>query len=342
MTTTIPLRPLDTEFRTTLEHALAQRDATRDFVARATRDGVTDVVFVGVGGSYSSSIHATFLLQQFGDRTRVANLNAAEFVDATPRRIGPRTLVVASSHGGRTPETVQAARVARERRAPLVSLSSEADTPLARLSELALTYGNDRTITSAKQILLAGLAADMLRMLDGVAGLEALDQGLAALPLALEETLTDSEARLAGIARELHDQLPVWVVGSGSGLGAAYTMSICHLVEMQWIPSAYFAAGDYFHGPFELLTEDAQLLVFAGEDATRPETDRVSAFAQRVNRKPHVVDTASLSLPGVPADARGLVSGIVLGVLGSRLLDHVETARGHDLDVRRYMHVAEY
>jgi fructoselysine-6-P-deglycase FrlB-like protein len=237
---------------------------------------------------------------------------------------------------------VAAADRARERGARLVSVCSEPDTPLGRLGHTTLTYGSDRTITPAKQILLLGLVIDLLHEADGRADLDELEQGLVSLPCALREALEDSEAALAEIARRLDVRRPVWVVAAGPNLGAAYTMSVCYLVEMQWMPSAHFAAGDYFHGPFELLTADAQLLLFAGEDATRPETDRVERFARRFITAPNVIDSTSLRLTGVPAGARGTLAGIALGVLGSRLLDHLEATRGHDQSVRRYMHKVEY
>lgn len=338
---TIAIRPLDGDFEATIERALAQRAATREFITRALADGVREIIFVGVGGSFASSMHATFLLELLATRTKVTNRNAAEFLDAAPARLGQETLVVASSHGGNTPETVAAAELARERGAPVISVSSLADTPLGRIGDLCLSYGNDRTITPAKQTLLAGLVAELLVQGDGAQPV-GFDDALEALPRALHRALVAFEGRLADIAVALTDAQPVWVVGSGSGLGAAYTMSICHLVEMQWMPSAYFAAGDFFHGPFELLTEDAQLLVFAGEDPTRPETDRVMDFAGRVNRRPHCIDTANLELAGVPRATRGLVSGIALGVLGSRLLDHLESVRDHDHDLRRYMGKGQY
>ena len=336
------LRPLDPDFEATLAQALEKRAATRALAREAVAGGVTDVVFVGVGGSYSSSIHAHFFLDRLSTRLRAANLNAAEFLHAPPRRIGPNTLVVASSHGGATPETVAAANLARDLGARLVSVCSEPDTPLGRLGHATLTYGSDRTITPAKQILLLELVIDLLHEADGLTDFDELDRGLTGLAGALREALEDSEASLNGIARRLDDHRPVWVVAAGPNLGAAYTMSVCYLVEMQWMPSAHFAAGDYLHGPFELLTEDAQLLLFAGEDATRAETDRVERFAQRYAREPHVIGSTGLRLTGVPAGARGTLAGIALGVLSGRLLDHLEAARDHDHAVRRYMHQVEY
>ena len=52
---TIAIRPLDGDFEATIDRALAQRAATREFITRALADGVREIIFVGVGGSFGSA-----------------------------------------------------------------------------------------------------------------------------------------------------------------------------------------------------------------------------------------------------------------------------------------------
>ena len=71
-------------------------------------------------------------------------------------------LVVASSHSGGTPETVAAARFARQRGARVVAVSRDDDNPLVSAAHYSLSYASERTVTSSKQILLAQLAHALL------------------------------------------------------------------------------------------------------------------------------------------------------------------------------------
>ncbi|EWY38582.1 hypothetical protein N825_12285 [Skermanella stibiiresistens SB22] len=337
----LPLRPIEPDFVPTLRGVLEKRALAERIAGDAIGQGVTDIVFVGCGGSYSSSIHAATFLEARSTKLTIRNINAAEFQALPPARLGPKMLVVASSHSGGTPETVAAAKFARERGARLVAVSRDDDNPLVGASHYSLSYGSERTVTSAKQMLLAQLSHALLEETG-----ERLDPAtraaLEALPTALLEAQEQADPRLAEIARRLTAERPTYVVSSGPTMGAAFSLSLCYFMEMQWMNASNIDAGDYLHGPFEMLTENASLIVFQGEDATRPLTERVVKFAERHGTHVFVIDSRDLPLTGVPEHLRGDVSAVALGVLGTRLADHREAATGHSLDERRYMHKVEY
>jgi fructoselysine 6-phosphate deglycase len=281
------------------------------------------------------------LLEARSTRLTIRNINAAEFQALPPARLGPKMLVVASSHSGGTPETVAAANFARERGARLVAVSRDDDNPLVHASHYSLSYGSERTVTSAKQILLAQLSHALLEE-TGEPVDPATRAAYEALPTALLEVQEQADPSLAEIARRLSAERPTYVVSSGPSMGSAFSLSLCYFMEMQWMNASNIDAGDYLHGPFEMLTENASLIVFQGEDATRPLTERVIRFAERHGTHVFVIDSRDLPLTGVPEHLRGDVSAIALGVLGTRLADHREAATGHSLDERRYMHKVEY
>ena len=67
-------------------------------------------------------------------------LNAREFTTRAPKSLGPNSLVVLCSHSGDTPETVEAARFAREQGALTIALTHELESPLALASEFVIGY----------------------------------------------------------------------------------------------------------------------------------------------------------------------------------------------------------
>jgi fructoselysine 6-phosphate deglycase len=84
------------------------------------------------------------------------------------------------------------------------------------------------------------------------------------------------------------------------------------------------------------------VLLWLGDDASRPMGERAKTFIETYSRKAHVIDVRDLTLPGVPTEVRGEVASLVLYDLAGRLAQHFEAARGHHLDQRRYMFRVQY
>jgi fructoselysine-6-P-deglycase FrlB-like protein len=84
------------------------------------------------------------------------------------------------------------------------------------------------------------------------------------------------------------------------------------------------------------------VILFLGEEATRPIDERAKAFLEKYTRKAFFIDSQDLSLTGVEAALRGYVSTFALAAVMSRLAQHFEAATGHDLKIRRYMFKVDY
>lgn len=332
-----PLRPVADDFLPTLDHALSQRDAVRSFVDDVVTRGIDDVLFVGCGGSWASSVHATHTLQRLGLGLGARNIRSSEVGADFPAGVGPRTLVIASAHSGETAETVATAAMLKATGAPLVTLAHPAGSSLGAQADLELTYRSDHTITSPKQTLLAHLTWSLLERTGSVGSAAPVWATYDALPGALRTALDEADPHLARVAADLADNPFLFVLAAGPNAGASYLLSMCYLMEMQWRYSASFLAGEFFHGAFEMLHGDAGIIHLVGEDATRPVSERAVRFSEQVSPHSRVLDTTALSLPGIDPAMRAEVTPIVLGVLCSRLAEHFESVSGHSLDDRRYM-----
>jgi fructoselysine 6-phosphate deglycase len=117
---------------------------------------------------------------------------------------------------------------------------------------------------------------------------------------------------------------------------------MCFLQEMQWKHAAAFNTGEFFQGAFEMVDDDTAVLLWLGEDASRPMAERGRTFLETYCKKAQYVDVRDLELPGIPAGLRADVSPIVVAALANRLAQHYEAVRGHDLEQRRYMFKVEY
>lgn len=106
--------------------------------------------------------------------------------------------------------------------------------------------------------------------------------------------------------------------------------------------SAAINAGDFFHGPLEMVLEDTTVVTLVAEDASRALGERVIRFTENYTKNSAAVDTAKFSLPGIPAAARPDLSVVALMSAERRVLDHVAARRGHDTSQRRYMYKVAY
>jgi len=147
----------------------------------------------------------------------------------------------------------------------------------------------------------------------------------------------------AAFAEKYQNEEFLMTIGAGACWGEAYSYAICILEEMQWMLAQPVHAGEFFHGPFEIVTDESPcLLIFKGEDLSRPTVDRVTEFAGKYSKKINVIDTKDYELEGVPEYLRGYLSPLVLSAVLERVSNHLEVVRSHPLSTRRYMFKVEY
>jgi fructoselysine 6-phosphate deglycase len=332
------VEPIPSDLESHLRDAVALRDQIDEAIGSAIARGIDSVFFVGCGGSLLSTWPVQYLLERSVPDLAVFHMNANEFVYREPARLGERALVVTGSHTGSTKETVAATQLAVERGASVVSMTKEADSPLAEPAPTVFRYGSP----DAKQVVLGQIGWAILeaRGIDHDAA--AVRAAYDAYPSALVSSLEALEPRLAEIAAALKDEPITYVLGAGPLYGPAATLSMCYLQEMQWMDAAAFNAGEFFHGAFEVVTGETPVILLLGEDETRPMADRAKTFLDTYTEKATYLDSVDLALPGIPTDLRGrFVPSAFYSVVG-RLAEHYAAVRGHSLETRRYMTKVEY
>lgn len=339
------LASLPEDLAATIEVALAERNRVAAVVSEAVGDGLSDLWFVGAGGSHFTSSPVGALMDAKGKSVPTFRVNSNEFVYDTPARLGPGSLVVVTSHNGTTPETIQAIETARSHDVRAVlAISRDPESPLAEKADEAFIYGSKHVVSEPTQILLAQIGHSVLAATGDQTPAErdeALD-AYAGLNEAIVSAVAESDGNFAALAAALAAQPIIYVLGAGPSEDIARTLSMCYLQEMQWIHSAAYNAGDFFHGAFEIVTEQTPVILYLGEDRSRPIAERTRAFIQKYTRQAWLVDLQDLTLPGIPKGYRAEVGALVLGALTSRIAQHFEATTGHSLTERRYMFKVQY
>jgi len=341
----VALASLPEDLAATIDLALAERNRIPAAVREAVGTGLSDLWFVGAGGSHFTSSHVGALMAAKGTSVPTFRVNSNEFVYDTPVRLGPDSLVVVTSHNGTTPETIKAIETARSRGVRVVlAVSRDPESPLATNADHAFTYGSKHVVSEPTQIFLAQIGHSVL-LATGDETQSEHDEALAAyagLHEAVVSAVAESDENFAAMAAALASQPIIYVLGAGPSEDIARTLSMCYLQEMQWIDSAAYNAGDFFHGAFEVVTEQTPVILYLGEDTSRAIAERTRAFIQKYTRQAWLVDLEDLTLPGIPKDYRAEVGPLVLGALTSRIAQHFEATTGHSLTERRYMFKVQY
>jgi fructoselysine 6-phosphate deglycase len=341
----VALASLPEDLAATIDLALAERSRIPAAVTEAVGEGLSDLWFVGAGGSHFTSSHVGALMAAKGASVPTFRVNSNEFVYDTPVRLGPDSLVVVTSHNGTTPETIKAIETARSRGVRAVlAVSRDPESPLAANADHAFTYDSKHVVSEPTQIFLAQIGHSVL-LATGDETRPEHDEALAAyagLYEAVVSAVAESDENFAAMAAALASQPIIYVLGAGPSEDIARTLSMCYLQEMQWIDSAAYNAGDFFHGAFEIVTEQTPVILYLGEDTSRAIAERTRAFLQKYTRQAWLVDLEDLTLPGIPKDYRAEVGPLVLGALTSRIAQHFEAATGHSLTERRYMFKVQY
>lgn len=339
------LASVPSDLEATIEGALAQRDHVRSVVLDAVGDGIRNVFFVGSGGSLYASSPIGDVMAAKGRSVVTYRMNSNEFNYGPPVTLGADSLLVVGSHTGTTPETIQAIETGRSAGVRAVlGITRDPESPLAAKADHAFTYGSEHTVWEPKQVYLAQIGHSVL-LGNGDETQEDHDRSLdayTALAGAILSAIGESDENFAAMAAALAHQPIIYLLGSGPNEDVARCLSMCYLQEMQWIHSAAFNAGEFFHGAFEVVVEDTPVILLLGQDHSRPIAERAQAFLQRYTRQAWIVDLAGLTLPGIPERYRGEVGPLVLGALVSRIAQHFEAATGHSLNERRYMHKVDY
>jgi fructoselysine-6-phosphate deglycase len=225
----------------------------------------------------------------------------------------------------------------QDRGAKVIALTGHADTPLAeRADHTFVNFAEDDT--SCESFYLQSLLV-ALAVLDhrGESTSYAADvEQLRALPRLLLEVKRSFEARAGTVADHLAGTDFHVITGAGSTWPEAWYYGMCILEEMQWIRTRPVHASDFFHGTLELVENGVSVVIFKGEDGTRPLLERVEKFVPTVTDSVLVLDTAELDLPGVTSEVRALLSPVLLATVLERVSAHLEVKRGHPLTTRRY------
>lgn len=306
---------------------------------------IENVAFVGCGASKSELYPAKYFLANASKKLRVAHYTANEFNFDTPDWLGESTVVITASLGGTTPETVKANGVATAAGATVIALTHAKGSALDQTADYAIIHGFEANY-AAKLEKMGYAMAIALELVNQIEGYDKYDHMIEAFDKIFE--VCENAAKCAGkaarqFAQEYKDAPIVYIMSSGASAEVAYSSSICLMMEMQWINSGNFHAGEFFHGPFEIVEKDVPFILLMNDGKTRPIDSRALEFLNRFDALTTVVDAKDYALANAcSSDVITYFNPLMHTAVFRVFAEEISYIREHPLSKRRYMWKIEY
>ena len=190
-------------------------------------------------------------------------------------------LVILCSHGGNTNETVNAAKLAKERGAAVITMTHNPNSICAQedMNPVVYSWEDDTNEKERPQGIVMRVLNELMKLQEpSYTKYEAVLDGLEKADGIVRAAVKKVQNRTWVFAEKYFEEPFLYIMGSGASYSQAYGFSICSLQEMQWMDCCYLHSGEYFHGPFECTDEDHLYILLMGTGAARVMDERDDAL----------------------------------------------------------------
>ena len=320
--------------------------ALGEALAARAADGnqISEVFLIACGGSLVDLYPARFFLASEGRRLRTDLYTANEFVHATPKALGNRSVVIVCSHGGNTPESVEATKIAKARGSLTVTLTHNESSEIAAFADHNVVYewGAESSVQNNPMAITLALSLDILQHTEGYPHHDVFRNAMQQIDDVVAAARSKVRERVEAFAQTYRNEKLFYVLSSGASYGHAYGFAICSLMEMQWLHASAIHSGEFFHGPFEITDKQTNFIVLLNEGRTRPLDRRVIAFLERYAGNYEVVDARELGIGVLPESVVDYFNPILFYSVMCDYRKALAKIRDHPLETRRYMGKVKY
>lgn len=305
--------------------------------------GLKHVYFVACGGSQAAIFGGFYLLNKEAKTFGTSIYNSNEFVHATPAMLDERCIVVLCSLNA-TKETVEAVKVAREKGANTIAMTGFPTTEMAKAGEYVVVYSNgeNQVYSQGNQANALKIGFEILNQFEEYANYEAAIEAFSKIDHIVSNGKKYIDRIANNFAEEYKDDEIFYVMASGPAYSTAYTMSYCHLMEMQWKHAIPMHSGEYFHGPFETTDKNLPIILLMSEGSTRPLDERALTFLNRYAKRVTVIDVKELGINIIDDRVVEYFNSVILIPIEREIVGRMAQLRNHSMDQRRYMWKVEY
>jgi glucosamine--fructose-6-phosphate aminotransferase (isomerizing) len=236
-------------------------------------DRANEVFLVACGTSYHACLAASYMFSKLAFLPTYP-VYASEFIEQHGKSVNIDSTILAVSQSGETADTIAAVTCAQQRAATILSLTNVIGSTLTRISRVYIDtqagpeIGVAATKTFTSQLsVLAQLALRLAKKRGKVSQdeIDSLEENLDKLPEIADTIVKTQEEKVKQIAKKYKDSKVFFFLGRGISTATAYEGRL-KLMEIAYIPSIAFPAGESKHGPISLIENGFPVVFICPKD----------------------------------------------------------------------------
>ena len=313
-------------------------------------DRANDVFLVACGTSYHACLAASYMFSKLAFLPTYP-VYASEFIEQHGKSVNIDSTILAVSQSGETADTIAAVTCAQQRAATILSLTNVIGSTLTRVSRVYIgtqagpEIGVAATKTFTSQLsVLAQLALRLAKKRGKVSQdeIDSLEENLLKLPEIANTIVRTQEEKVKQIAEKYKDSKVFFFLGRGISTATAFEGRL-KLMEIAYIPSIAFPAGESKHGPISLV-ENGFPVVFVcpKDDCHKTLIGNIMEMKARGARIIAIAEEGDRDIIGladdyieVPNGIPGVLSPIPFALPLQLLAYYVALEKGYDPDMPR-------
>ena len=306
---------------------------------------IQDVFLTACGVSLVDLYPGYYFINAESETMHAHWLTAKEMVVSPSKFLKKGALVILCSHGGNTPETVNAAKFAKERGAAIITMTHNPESVCAQedMNPIVYDWSDETDEKERPQGLVMRILNELLKVQEtGYKKYDAILDGLEKADGIVRAAVKKVQNRTWLFAEKYAQEPFLYIMGSGASYSQAYGFSICSLQEMQWMDCCYLHSGEYFHGPFECTDKDHLYILLMGTGKARAMDERALTFLEKYGEKYEVIDAEELGINAIDESVNEYFCPMLFYAMSVAYRTGLQDKRRHPLDMRRYMGVVEY
>src|SRR3989304_868615 len=238
-------------------------------------DRATEVFLVACGTSYHACLAASYMFSKLAFLPTYP-VYASEFLEQHGKSVNIDSTILAVSQSGETADTLDAVTCAQQRAATILGLTNVIGSTLTRVSRVYIgqqsgpEIGVAATKTFTSQLsVLAQLALRLSKKRGKVSQdeMDYLAERLEKLPDIVKTIIETQEEKVKQIANKYRDAKIFFFLGRGISTATAYEGRL-KLMEIAYVPSIAFPAGESKHGPISLIEPGFPVVFICPKDGS--------------------------------------------------------------------------
>jgi glucosamine--fructose-6-phosphate aminotransferase (isomerizing) len=238
-------------------------------------DRSTEIFLVACGTSYHACLAASYMFSKLAFLPTYP-VYASEFIEQYGKSVNIDSTILAVSQSGETADTIAAMTCAQQRAATILSLTNTIGSTLTRISRVYIDTqaGPETGVAATKTFIsqlsvLAQLALRLAKKRGKISQheIDTLEIQLDKLPDVVDTIVKTQENKAKQIAHKYAKSNVFFFLGRGISTATAFEGRL-KLMEIAYIPSVAFPAGESKHGPISLIENGLPVVFVCPKDDT--------------------------------------------------------------------------